>query len=67
MTPSVKLNSIAFGASTAVVFAAWMEIFKLSQLYITYKVILGGLISLGLYRLIATGIIYLVKKNNRVK
>lgn len=67
MTPSVKLNSIAFGTSTAIVFAAWTEIFKLSQLDIAYKVILGGLLSLGLYRLIATGIIYLVKKNNRVK
>jgi hypothetical protein len=67
MTPTVKLNSIAFGTSTAIVFAAWTKIFELSQLDITYKVILGGLISLGLYRLVATGIIYMVKKNNWVK
>src|SRR4051812_2412529 len=67
MTPTVKLNSIAFGTSTAIVFAAWTKVFELSQLDITYKVILGGLISLGLYRLVATGIIYMVKKNNWVK
>jgi hypothetical protein len=53
VTPSVKLNSISFAISTAIIFASWTKIFALSELNITYKILLGGLISLGLYRLIA--------------
>lgn len=67
LTPSVKLNSISFAISTAIVFATWTKLFELSQLNVTYKILLGGLISLGLYRLIATIIIFLVKKSNLVK
>lgn len=66
-TPSVKLNSISFAVSTAIVFAAWTKVFELSQISVTYKILLGGLISLGLYRLIANGIIYLIKKSSWVK
>lgn len=67
MTPSIKLHSITFGVATALVFTLWSKLFELSQLNATVKIVLGALISLGLYRLIATGLIYLVKTSTAVK
>lgn len=67
MRPSIKLHSITFGFSTAMVFAIWSKVFELININGTYKVILGGLISLGIYRLAATGILYLVKNSNKIK
>lgn len=67
MKPTVKLHSIAFAISTAFVFAIWTKIFEVIQLDAVYKALLGGLISLGLYRLVANGIIYLTRKSTWVK
>lgn len=67
MTPSLKLHSIAFGLATTLVFSIWTQVAKLGDQYGLLKIILGGLISLGLYRLIATFIIYLTKKSSFIK
>jgi hypothetical protein len=67
MTPSVKLHSISFGLATAIVFTIWTQLFKLTELNDFYKIIIGGLISLGIYRLIATFIVYLTTKSRWIK
>jgi hypothetical protein len=67
MTPSIKLHSITFGLTTALVFSIWIKVFELIQINGVYKILLGGLISLGLYRLSATAIIYFVKTSNKAK
>lgn len=67
MTPSIKLHSISFGLATAIVFTIWTQLFKLTELNDFYKIIIGGLISLGVYRLIATFIVYLTTKSRWIK
>ena len=67
MKPSLKLHSIAFGLATAIVFSLWTLLTKLTQLDPILKILLGGLVSLGLYRLIATFIVYLTKKSSWIK
>lgn len=67
MKPTVRLHSIAFALATAIVYTVWTKVFELMQLNAVYKVLLGGLISLGLYRLVASGIIYLTKKSTWIK
>ncbi len=67
MTPSIKLHSISFGLATAFVFTIWTQLFKLTELNDIFKIIIGGLISLGVYRLIATFIVYLTTKSSWIK
>ena len=67
MKPSLKLHSIVFGLSTAIVFALWTEITRLVNSYDLLKILIGSLISLGIYRLLASFIIYLTKKSKWVK
>ncbi len=63
MKPSIKLHSIAFALSTAIIFSIWTGASELVQIHPALKITLGALVSLGLYRLLAQGIVYLTRKS----
>lgn len=67
MTPLLKLHSIAFGLSTALVFSLWTQVAQLSEQHELLKILVGGLISLGIYRVIAKFIISLTKNSSFIK
>jgi len=67
MTPSIKLNSIALAIATMIVFSIWTFITNLDSIPDTLKIILGSIISLGLYRLIASFIIFFTKQSIWIK
>ena len=67
MKPLLKLNSIALSITTLIVFTIWTNVFVLIQISDFYKILLGGIISLGIYRLLAGGIIWLFQKSKKMK
>ena len=67
MKPLLKLNSIALSITTLIVFTIWTNVFALIQISDFYKILLGGIISLGIYRLLAGGIIWLFQKSKKMK
>ncbi|WP_298117031.1 hypothetical protein [Flavobacterium sp.] len=67
MKPTIKLSSIGFGISTAIVFSVWKLLLDIGTINIIITTIIGMIISLGLYRLIATFILYLIQKSTWIK
>lgn len=67
MKPTIKLSSIGFGISTAIVFSIWKLLLEIGTINIIVTTIIGMVISLGLYRLIANFILYLIQKSTWIK
>ena len=67
MKPLLKLHSISFGLATAITFSLWTLLVKMTELNSSFKILLGAIVSLGIYRLIATLIISLTKKSSWLK
>ncbi|WP_281846811.1 hypothetical protein [Olleya namhaensis] len=67
MTPSIKLHSITFAISTSIVFSIWTQLQKLQELNNVPTIIIGTLISLGIYRIISSTIIYFTHKSGWFK
>ncbi len=67
MKPSVKLHSIAFGFATALTFALWTQFSKFTSIHEIFKILVGFVASLGLYRAIANAVILLVRRSTTVK
>lgn len=67
MKPTLKVHSIAFAVATAIVFWIWTAFFELAQLSAASKALLGGLIWLGTFRLIANVLITATKRISWVK
>lgn len=67
MKPILKLNSIAFGLATALVFSLWKLLLKIQGSNEIIVALVGFVISLGLYRLIANFIIYLTQQSTWIK
>jgi len=62
MNPSIKLQSISFSIATATVFSGWTFLTEIGRSYPYIKIAIALLISLGVYRLIASLIIEASKK-----
>ncbi|SIO55075.1 hypothetical protein [Chitinophaga niabensis] len=67
MKPSVKLHSFAIAISTVIVFTIWVQINELGTINNYLKIILGGLISLGVYRAMVSLIITATKNSTWFK
>lgn len=67
MKPSVKLNSIAFGLATLMVFTIWSLLLRIADIHPYFAAAISAVISLGVYRLIATFIVDLSKKITPLK
>ena len=67
MKPSIKFHTIIISITTLVVFTIWSQLIKAMQTNDFYKVVLGSLISIGVYRLFVSVIISLSKKIKLLK
>ena len=67
MKPLLKLNSIALSTTTLFVFTIWTKVFALIDINDFYKILSGGIVSLGVYRLLVGGIIWLLQKSKKIK
>ncbi|MDM1554446.1 MULTISPECIES: hypothetical protein [Chryseobacterium] len=67
MKPTTKLNSITIAITTSIIFSLWQFLIKLSTEYPITTTLIGLATSLGVYRIIANFLIYLVNKSPWIK
>lgn len=67
MKPLVKLNSIAFAIATSIVFSLWQMLLKIQGTNPIIIAVVGVVVSLGLYRIIANFIILLIQESTWIK
>lgn len=67
MKPELKLHSIVLCISTFIIFTIWTQLTTLISAHPFVSVIAGGLISLGLYRLLTVTLVGVFRKSECVK
>ena len=67
MKPSEKLNATAFTIATLVVFSLWTSLPSITEILPSLKIVLGGLVSLAVYRLMVKFLQESAKKNTWIK